>query len=74
VAVELFKTMTGIDMIHAPYRGGAPALTDVVSGQVQLYFPTTTTVIEHIRTGKVRALAVTTSARSSALPDVPSVS
>jgi tripartite-type tricarboxylate transporter receptor subunit TctC len=74
VAVELFKTMTGIDMIHAPYRGGAPALTDVVSGQVQLYFPTTTTVIEHIRTGKVRALAVTTAARSSALPDVPSVS
>jgi tripartite-type tricarboxylate transporter receptor subunit TctC len=74
VAVELFKTMTGIDLIHVPYRGGAPALTDVVSGQVQLYFPTTTTVIEHIRTGKVRALAVTTATRSSALPDVPSVS
>jgi tripartite-type tricarboxylate transporter receptor subunit TctC len=73
VAVELFKTMTGVDLIHVPYRGGAPALTDVVGGQVQMYFPTTTTAIEHVRTGKVRALAVTTATRSAALPDIPSV-
>ena len=73
VAVELFKAMTGVDMIHVPYRGGGPALADLIGGQVQLYVPTATTSIEHIRTGKVRALAVTTATRSTALPDVPTV-
>jgi tripartite-type tricarboxylate transporter receptor subunit TctC len=73
VAVELFKAMTGVDLVHVPYRGGAPALVDLISGQVQLYVPTTTTAIEHIRTGKVRALAVTTAMRSAALPDIPTV-
>ena len=73
VAVELFKAMTGVDLVHVPYRGGAPALADLLGGQVQLYVPTTTTAIEHIRTGKVRALAVTTAMRSAALPDVPAV-
>jgi tripartite-type tricarboxylate transporter receptor subunit TctC len=73
VAVELFKAMTGVDLVHVPYRGGAPALADLISGQVQLYVPTTTTAIEHIRTGKVRALAVTTAMRSAALPDIPTV-
>jgi tripartite-type tricarboxylate transporter receptor subunit TctC len=73
VSVELFKAMTGVDMIHVPYRGGAPALADLIGGQVQLYVPTATTSIEHIRTGKVRALAVTTATRSAALPDVPTV-
>jgi tripartite-type tricarboxylate transporter receptor subunit TctC len=73
VAVELFKAMTGVDMVHVPYRGGAPALADVISAQVQLYVPTTTTAIEHVRTGKVRALAVTTATRSAALPDIPTV-
>jgi tripartite-type tricarboxylate transporter receptor subunit TctC len=74
VSVELFKVMTGVNLVHVPYRGGAPALADVIGGQVQLYAPTTTTAIEHIRTGKVRALAVTTAARSAALPDIPAVS
>jgi len=74
VSVELFKAMTGVDLVHVPYRGGGPALADVISGQVQLYVPTATTSIEHIRTGKVRALAVTTAARSVALPDIPTVS
>ena len=74
VAVELFKVMTGVNLVHVPYRGGAPALADVISAQVQLYVPTTTTAIEHIRTGKVRALAVTTAVRSAALPDIPAVS
>jgi len=73
LAVELLKAMTGVDLVHVPYRGGAPALADLISGQVQLYVPTTTTAIEHIRTGKVRALAVTTAMRSAALPDVPTV-
>jgi len=73
LAVELLKAMTGVDLVHVPYRGGAPALADLISGQVQLYVPTTTTAIEHIRTGKVHALAVTTAMRSAALPDIPTV-
>jgi tripartite-type tricarboxylate transporter receptor subunit TctC len=73
VAGELFKMMTGVGMLHIPYRGGGPALTDLLGGQVQLYFGTTASTIEYIRTGKLRALAVTTAARSPALPDVPTV-
>src|SRR5262249_19255714 len=70
---ELFKIMTGIDMTHVPYRGGAPATTDLIAGQVQVSFDDITASIEHIRSGKVRAIAVTTSSRSEALPDVPVV-
>ena len=73
MAGELFKMMAGVNMIHVPYRGGGPALTDLLAGQVQVYFPTTTAVVEHIRAGRVRALAVTTAARSQALPDLPTV-
>jgi tripartite-type tricarboxylate transporter receptor subunit TctC len=73
VSGELFKMMTGIDMLHVPYRGGGPALTDLLAGQVQLMFPTTTTSTPHIRAGKLRALAVTTATRSEALPDLPTV-
>jgi len=73
LAGELFKTMAGIDIAHVPYRGDIPALTDLLSGQVQLYF-TSPLVIEHIRAGKLRALAVTTSTRWEALPDVPTIS
>jgi tripartite-type tricarboxylate transporter receptor subunit TctC len=68
---ELFKMMAGIDMVHVPYRGGGPALTDLLGGQVQVYFGTTTSSIEHIKAGKLRALAVTTATRSEVLPDVP---
>jgi tripartite-type tricarboxylate transporter receptor subunit TctC len=73
IAGELFKMMTGIDMLHVPYRGGAPALTDLMSGQVQVYFGPITASIEHIKAGRLRALAVTTATRSEVLPDIPTV-
>jgi tripartite-type tricarboxylate transporter receptor subunit TctC len=74
MAGELFKMMAGLDMVHVPYRGGGPALTDLIGGQVQVMFPTMTAAIEHIRAGRLRPLAVTTAARSKTLPDVPTVS
>jgi tripartite-type tricarboxylate transporter receptor subunit TctC len=70
---ELFKMMTGLNLLHVPYRGSAPALTDLISGQVQLMFDNMPSSIEHIRAGKLRALAVTTAMRSPELPDVPTV-
>jgi tripartite-type tricarboxylate transporter receptor subunit TctC len=73
VGGELFKLMTGVDMIHVPYRGGAPALNDLIGGQVQVMFSPLPESIGSIRAGKVRALAVTTAARSEALPQVPTV-
>jgi len=73
VAGELFKMMASVNMIHVPYRGAPPALIDLLSGRVQVYFATTTISIEHIRTGKLRALAVTTAKRSEELPDIPTV-
>ncbi len=73
VGGELFKLLTGVDMLHVPYRGGAPALTDLIGGQVQVMFSPLPESIETIKAGKVRALAVTTAARSEALPEVPTV-
>ena len=73
VAGELFKMMTGIDMVHVPYRGAVPALTDLLGGHVQVMFDNLASSLEHIRAGKLRPLAVTTIARSPALPDVPTV-
>jgi tripartite-type tricarboxylate transporter receptor subunit TctC len=73
VSGELLKMMTGVDMVHVPYRGGGPALTDLLGGQVQVYFPTTVSSIGYIRAGKLRALAVTSATRSDALPDIPTV-
>jgi tripartite-type tricarboxylate transporter receptor subunit TctC len=73
LAGELFKIMTGVDMVHVPYRGDAPALTDLIGGQVQVMFGNMPSSIEHIRAGKLRPLAVTTAARSEALPDLPPV-
>ena len=73
VSGELFKMMAGVDMTHVPYRGSAPALTDLLGGQVQVAFDTTAASIEYIRAGRLRALAVTTAMRSAALPDVPTV-
>jgi tripartite-type tricarboxylate transporter receptor subunit TctC len=70
---ELFKMMTGVDMLHVPYRGAGPALTDLLGGQVQVMFGTMPSSIEYIRTGRLRALAVTTATRSQALPEVPTV-
>ena len=74
VAGELFKMMAGIDMTHVPYRGNAPALTDLVGGQVQVMIDSTTVSLQHIRSGRLRALAVTTTARVDTLPDVPCMS
>jgi len=71
---ELFKSMTGVDMVHVPYRAGPPALTDLIAGRVQVMFDNLGNSIEHIRTGKLRALAVTTAARTEALPAIPTVS
>ena len=73
LAGELFKVMTDISMMHVPYRGGAPAISDLLGGQVQVYFGSFSLVIEHIRAGKLRALAVTTPTRFEALPDIPTV-
>jgi tripartite-type tricarboxylate transporter receptor subunit TctC len=71
---EMFKMLAGVNMIHVPYRGQGPALTDLLGGQVQVLFGGIPTTIEHIRSGKIRALGVTTATRSEALPDVPALS
>jgi tripartite-type tricarboxylate transporter receptor subunit TctC len=73
VAGELFKIMAGVDMVHVAYRGSPPALTDLLAGQVQMMFSPLSSSIEYVRGGKLRALAVTTAARSEVLPDVPTV-
>jgi tripartite-type tricarboxylate transporter receptor subunit TctC len=70
---ELFKMLTGINMVHVPYRGGAPALTDLIAGQVHVMFDNIPTSAEHVKAGKLRGLAVTSAARSDVLPDLPMV-
>ena len=70
---ELFRSLTAVEMLHVPYRGGGPAITDMLGGQVQVYFPTTASSIEHIKAGRLRALAVTTATRVAMLPDLPSL-
>jgi tripartite-type tricarboxylate transporter receptor subunit TctC len=74
LAGELFKVMTGVDMVHVPYRGDAFALPDLLGGRMQVMFGNTAPSLEHIRAGKLRALAVTTATRSEVLPDIPTVS
>jgi tripartite-type tricarboxylate transporter receptor subunit TctC len=74
LAGELFKSMTGLNLVHVPYRGSTPAVTDMLAGQVQLMFDVTPTALPQIKAGKLRALAVTTKSRIDALPDVPSLS
>jgi tripartite-type tricarboxylate transporter receptor subunit TctC len=73
VAGELFKMMAGVDMVHVPYRGGGPVMTDLLGGQVQVLFGSTSLTIEQIRAGKLRPLAVTTATRWEGLPDIPTV-
>ena len=73
LAGELFKTLTGIEMVHVPYRGAGPALTDLLGGQVQIYFAGMAGAIEYIRTGKLRAFGVTTATRSESLPNIPAI-
>lgn len=71
---EMFKLRAGVDLVHVPYKGSAPAVADLLSGQVQLMFDTVTSGLPQVKAGKLRALAVTTAKRSSAMPDVPSLS
>ena len=73
IAGELFKMMTGVDMVHVPYRSGGPALTDLLGAQVQVMFPTTVSSIGYIKAGRLRALAVATGTRLDVLPDIPTV-
>jgi tripartite-type tricarboxylate transporter receptor subunit TctC len=73
MATELFKTMAGVDMTHVPYRGLAPALTDLIGGQVQVIFSSYPAAIEYVRADRLRALAVTTAERFSGAPDIPAV-
>jgi tripartite-type tricarboxylate transporter receptor subunit TctC len=73
LAGELFNMMAGVNLVHVPYRGSVPALTDMLGGQVQVMFDALPSSIEHVRSGKLRALAVTTAARSPALPDIPTL-
>jgi tripartite-type tricarboxylate transporter receptor subunit TctC len=73
LSAELFKAMAGVDMVHVPYKGAQPALTDVISGQCQVMFATSASVIPYLKAGRLRALAVTTASRSPSLPDLPTV-
>jgi tripartite-type tricarboxylate transporter receptor subunit TctC len=73
IACELFKMMAGVDLTHVPYRGGAPAVADLIAGQVQVIFAPVSEAIQHIKAGKLRALAVTTAARLEVFPDLPPV-
>jgi tripartite-type tricarboxylate transporter receptor subunit TctC len=73
LSAELFKAMAGVDMVHVPYKGGAPMMTDLISGQIQLAIETSGSAAPHIQSGSVRALAVTTAARSPAFPGVPTL-
>src|SRR5262245_1968340 len=74
VTGELFKMMAGVNLLHVPYRGSPPAFTDLIAGQVQVTFQTTSASIAHVRAGTLRALGVTTTSRSEVLPDLPSIS
>jgi tripartite-type tricarboxylate transporter receptor subunit TctC len=74
LAGELFKTMAGVDVVHVPYKGAQPALTDLIAGQVQLMFATSASVIPYVKAGRLRALAVTTAQRSPSVPELPTVS
>ena len=73
LAAELFKSVAGVEMVHVPYKGGSPAMTDVIAGQVQLMFNGIPSSMPHLRSGRVRALAVTTATRSAAAPELPTI-
>jgi tripartite-type tricarboxylate transporter receptor subunit TctC len=73
LAAELFKAMAGVDLVHVPYRGAAPAMTDLIAGHVQVVFDSMVSVLPHVQGGRVRALAVTSKARSPLLPDLPTI-
>ena len=70
---ELFRTMAGVDIVHVPYKGGGAAVTDLLAGQISMYFGTTPSTMPHVRTGRLRALGVTTAKRTPAAPNVPTI-
>jgi tripartite-type tricarboxylate transporter receptor subunit TctC len=70
---ELFRIMAGVDIVHIPYKGGGAAVTDLIAGQVSMYFGTTPSTMPHVRTGKLRGLAVTTAKRTRAAPELPTI-
>src|SRR5258706_9914257 len=74
LAIELFNLMTGVKLVHVPYKGGGPAMTDLVGGQVQLVFATTASAIPQIKAGRIKGIAVTTARRSSLMPELPTIS
>jgi tripartite-type tricarboxylate transporter receptor subunit TctC len=74
LAIELFNVMAGVKLVHVPYKGGGPAMTDLVGGQVHLIFATTASAIPHIKAGRLKGIAVTTIRRSALLPDTPTIS
>lgn len=73
LAGELFKSMTNVDIVHVPYKGNSPAVTDLIGGQVQMSFATLTTIVPHVRSGKLRGIAVTGNQRSAATPELPTI-
>ncbi len=73
LAMEYFRSLAGIDMLHVPYKGSGPAITDLIAGQIQLAFANITAAVPHVKTGKLRALAASGEARSLALPNLPTV-
>jgi tripartite-type tricarboxylate transporter receptor subunit TctC len=73
VSGELFKSMAGVDIVHVPYKGGAPAIADLIAGQVELMFESTNSIAPHVKAGRVRALAVTGTTRATSLPEVPTM-
>jgi tripartite-type tricarboxylate transporter receptor subunit TctC len=73
LAGELFKSMAKVDMVHVPYKGGAPAMIDLIAGQIQLIFSSPPTAVPQVKAGKIRALAVTTAQRSAILPELPTI-
>jgi tripartite-type tricarboxylate transporter receptor subunit TctC len=74
LAGELFNTMAGVKMTHVPYKGGGPAMVDLIAGQVELVFATAASAVPHIKAGKIRGIAVTTAKRSALMPDLPTIS
>jgi len=74
LAIELFNLMSGVKLVHVPYKGGAPAMSDLVGGQVQLVFATTASAIPHVKSGRIKGIAVTTAKRSALLPELPTIS
>src|SRR6185295_17195756 len=73
LAIELFNVLAGVKLVHVPYKGGGPAMTDLVGGQVQLIFATTASAVPQIKAGRIKGIAVTTARRSALMPELPTI-